>query len=114
MLTSVLLGVILWIVLSYVPASLVSLPEVSIQAVAANALFRRITVIGLIVFVALQVWLLISTMHIFRSGDERKEVAEGEFHLRRPAEFFWTVVPLIMTLALALATLPTWMSLNSP
>lgn len=111
---AILLSVLFWIVLSYVPASLVPLPDLAILPAGVNPLFRSLSVISLVLFVAIQTWIVRGTLQVLRPLDRRRSLAHDEFRLSRSREFIWSAIPVVMTLILALASLPTWRSLSVP
>ena len=104
--------VFLWLLFSYVPASFVTLPSIAFPD-ALNSSFQRILVVGAVLFVGLQVWVLVSTVGIFRAGRSSSTRAQA-FHLSRGREFVWTALPILMTLLLAFAAHQTWSSLTLP
>ncbi len=107
-----LLGTLLWLVLSYLPESMVALPLLSFSE-ALNPFFQRLLIFGVAVFLALQFWLLFATAGLFRSGQSSRTAADA-FQLTLPRELFWTALPILMTIVLALASLRTWHSLSPP
>jgi nitric oxide reductase large subunit len=104
--------ILLWLFLSYLPASLVSLPILAFPD-ALNLSFQQILIAGTVIFLGLQVWILITTMGIFRSGQPSRAIAQA-FNLSPGREFVWTALPILMTLLLAAAARQTWLSLTLP
>lgn len=89
---------IIWIVLSYVPTSFLSLPTITIGEQLTNlSPLILATIFGL--FVLIQLALVGSTWRIFRR-EASSQQAEA-FALQPGAELFWTTLPLIITLILA-------------
>lgn len=87
-----------WIVLSYVPQSILSLPTFTIGE-RLTSLSPSILGIIFVLFVVIQLVLVGSTRRIFRS-ESSLEQAEA-FALQPTAELFWTALPLVVTLILA-------------
>ena len=104
------LGALLfWLVFSYVPASTFSLPTISYENEQVVRIFGLLLAAGLIGFVAIQGWLVNVSARMFRSeGELRREEIRGEFAMRRGREVLWTLIPLLMTVVLALLCYPTW------
>ena len=111
---STLAIVVLWLVLSYIPRHALSLPNLAVQGAAAGIVFQWILVVSLLIFVAIQVWLLRATVDFFRPGKRNGAATPQAFGLTLSSELFWTAIPLIMTIGLALASYRTWLSLASP
>jgi hypothetical protein len=84
------LGVILWIVLSYLPQETVALPQVRFPA-SWDASFAPAALVVLALFVILQLALL------WRVRLLRGSAFPG---IRVGAELFWTALPLVLTIAL--------------
>ena len=112
---AILLIVVLWLVLSFVPSSLLALPQFVPEQGAVSRLSGQLLLVGLIAFLALQAWLIELTARLFQTPSEtgshsRAEAIES-FRLTRRAEIFWTAVPLLMTVALAFAGYRAWHTL---
>jgi heme/copper-type cytochrome/quinol oxidase subunit 2 len=106
-----LLAVVGWLILSYLPKTPFALPVLALPA-GWSASLQASAVIGLLLFVLIQLVLVRSTM-IFRSQNvpeqSLQDTAQVErIALNRTAELFWTVLPLIMTLGLAWASYQSW------
>ncbi len=103
-----LLGVfIAWLVLSYAP---VSLPTIAYGR--AGQWFAILLAGVLIVFLGIQCWLIAVSARLFRPNSDLDRTEIGaEFRLRRRSEVFWTAIPLVMTVLLAVWSYPTWVSL---
>ena len=100
---------IAWLALSYAP---VSLPVISYGA--SGRWFGLLLVGGLAAFLGIQCWLIIASVRMFRpDGELQRAEARAEFRLSRRWEILWTVIPLAMTIALAVWSYPTWVSLVS-
>jgi len=108
----ILLGVIMWIVLSYLPASVVTLPTFSFP-IAFNPLFQILLAVGLALFLVLQGWLVWTTVKTIRTGQDRTDTPANELNLSLTREAFWTALPIVMTIVLALVSYQTWVSLAS-
>jgi hypothetical protein len=107
-----LLPVILWIVLSYVPAAANPLPDLSGWLPTSTPALAWLTLAGLALFLLIQVSVTRASARMFRSEHSlaRSEL-DGEFAMRRSREVFWTVLPLLMVVGLALLSAPTWRSI---
>ncbi|NJN83590.1 MAG: hypothetical protein HC802_15775 [Caldilineaceae bacterium] len=98
----VLFGVVAWLVLSYVPASWSALPQFSLHGLAGNGLFPILALVGLVVFIVIQLVLIWDTGSWFGSSDVELQSRLRKFELRKGPELFWTGLPLLMTIGLAL------------
>lgn len=96
--TALLILTIGWIVLSYLPKSVLSLPSLTIGEQLTNL---SPLILGSIfaLFVVIQLALVGSTWRIFRNEPSSREAET--FALRPTTELFWTVLPLVATLILA-------------
>ena len=65
--------------------------------------------LALIAFVTIQVWLVRTTLRTVRVYTSKGETTG--FRLRVGSEFFWTVLPIALTIALAWASYPLWINL---
>ena len=110
---AILLVTVLWLVLSYVPDSVVTLPQVSFTSEGNGRLFQVLLFGGFLIFVLLQIWLVNATWRLFRTADGRQNAIAAEFGLNRTSEVIWTAIPLLMTIGLAAASYQTWAMLTS-
>lgn len=110
---AILLTTVLWLVLSYVPVSVVTLPQISFSSEGSGRLFQALLVGGFLIFLLLQVWLVNATKRLFRTPDGRENGMAAEFGLNRTSEMIWTAIPLLMTIGLAVASYQTWVMLTS-
>jgi len=111
-----------WLILSYLPVSIFSPPQLSMPG---QAYFPIVLLLILFIFVAIQVELVRSTLRIFHAdGPERHSPAPGcadpeppaaseraaaePFKLRFATEFIWTIVPLLATIGLAVLISWQW------
>jgi hypothetical protein len=107
------IGIVGWIVLSYLPSSVVILPTIGFSMPWSGRLFAGLTVVSLILFIAIQVALVRSTALFVRpSARAEKDQASSDFELNRKAELFWTALPLAMTVALAVVCYQLWLSMS--
>ncbi len=90
-----LLAVLLWLMLSYIP---LVLPQVAFPAAAASGL-RWLAGLTVVLFVAIQLIIVARTPAILRAS--RQQVQPIERSLSPGSELFWTLLPLLATLALA-------------
>jgi heme/copper-type cytochrome/quinol oxidase subunit 2 len=106
-----LLAVVGWLSLSYLPRTTFALPVLALPA-GWSAALQTSALIGLLLFVLIQLVLVRSTITFGNqnmSNQNLPDVAQEErIPLNRTAEFFWTVLPLIMTLGLAWASYQSW------
>ncbi len=110
---AILLVTVLWLILSYIPVSVVTLPQIPFASEASGRLFQVLLVGGFLIFVVLQIWLVVATKRLFRTEDGRRNEMAAEFGLNRTSEMIWTAIPLLMTIGLALASYQTWAMLTS-
>ncbi len=108
----ILLGVIAWIVLSYLPASIVTLPTIAFPT-ALNPFFQVVLIVTLALFLGLQVALVWTTVKNIQRRQQGPESADSPLSLSLTREAFWTALPIVMTIVLALASYQTWVSLTS-
>jgi heme/copper-type cytochrome/quinol oxidase subunit 2 len=96
---------VLWLVVSYMPHLHAELP---IIAFASGSGWQSPSgAILLIAFIALQVWLLCTTVAAIRTSQHSNATA---FRLKLGAEFFWSALPILMTVALAWASYALWLN----
>lgn len=101
---------LLWIVVSYLPGVQAMLPTLSI--VENGGWLSWLTVAALIAFIAIQLWLVYTTVATIRSYQARGH--DTPFRLRLGAELFWTALPIAMTIGLAWASYALWLNLTRP
>jgi heme/copper-type cytochrome/quinol oxidase subunit 2 len=104
---AILTVIIAWIVLSYLPSSVVTLPTLAFSP-RASAWLAALAPLTLAAFVAIQTWLVYATWVAVR----RYRPRAGEAAPARPplgAELFWTALPIAITLAVAWAGHGLWM-----
>lgn len=100
---------ILWVVVNYIPAIQAVLPTL---APANSQWLALLAVVGLMIFVAIQVWVVKTTATAVQSYREQSD--SPSFNLRLGHEIFWTALPILMTVALAWASLGLWRNLGTP
>lgn len=103
------LGVILWIVLIYVPDSVLTLPTIGFGG--AGPLLAGLAVASVAAILTVQAIVLRSTARSIPSSD-MSDTTDPALRLNRAAEIFWTALPLAMTLVLAWACYPLWRNLT--
>ena len=103
---AILILTILWIVISYLPGVRATLPTFAFPM--GNGLFATFAVIALLVFLAIQIWLVVRTVKTVRHFQDNNK--GSPFRLNIGAEFFWTALPIAMTLVLAWASYPLWLN----
>lgn len=102
--------VIGWLVLSYsnwLPATL----RMGAPVAGAGPWFQGATVAILLCFIAIQLWLLASTWRIVRRQHQDDTQTTGYVSLSLFGELFWTALPLLLTIGLALAGYRLWATL---
>ena len=99
-----------WLILSYVPASVISLPQIS--AYGNSTWFGSAALLVLVSMALLQVGLLGATarfVRAYRAENQRSATTPGQiFHLKLISELFWTFVPLLIVLILGLLSFSIW------
>jgi heme/copper-type cytochrome/quinol oxidase subunit 2 len=99
--------VISWLVLSYsnwLPATL----RIGAPLSVVGPWFQGVTAAILLCFIAIQLWLLVSTWQIVRRQRQDDTQTTGAFSLSLFGELFWTVLPLLLTIGLVLAGYQLW------
>ena len=100
-----------WLVLSYsnwLPATL----RIGAPVSQLGPWFQQATVAILLCFIAIQLWLCVSTWRfVQRWRHEDAQTTTGHFSLSLFGELFWTVLPLLLTIGLALAGYRLWVNL---
>lgn len=100
-----------WLVLSY-SAWLPATVRIAAPLAQVGAWFQGATVAILLCFVTIQFWLLASTFRILqRRRQSDTQSATVHFALNTVAELFWTALPLLLTLGLAVAGYRLWASI---
>lgn len=102
---TILAAIIGWIVLSYLPAALAALPTIAFTGQGGS--LAALAVVSLIVFIAIQVWLVRATVVAVRGYRPTPgEAAPARPHLT--AEVLWTALPIAFTLVTAWASYGLW------
>ena len=104
---AVVIITILWIVVSYLPGVQANLPTIAF--IGSGSSFAALNVIALVAFVGIQLWLVYTTVVTVRASQAKGNSAS--FRLKLSAEFFWTALPIAMTLGLAWACYAMWFNL---
>ena len=109
---SILVGVIGWIVLSYLPTSVISLPQFHWMPNGVVQFFPGFLVAGFVAFLLLQVWLVWTTG---ASVQKYETVAEASrrraFRLSVRREMILTALPIGFTAIIAAASYSWWQRL---
>ena len=100
-----LLAVLLWLMLSYVP---LALPQVAFPASASGGL-RWLAGIALVLFIGIQLVITARTPAILRAS--RQQARPIARTLSLSSELFWTLLPLVATVAMVGAMVVVWMAL---
>jgi heme/copper-type cytochrome/quinol oxidase subunit 2 len=98
---------ILWIAVSYLPSVQAMLPIIAFTS--GGSWFALFSVIILLAFVAIQLWLVYTTVATIRTF-QAKGNSKG-FRLKVGTELFWTALPIAMTIGLAWASYALWLNL---
>lgn len=104
----ILLAVIGWIVLSYMPQAAALLPPLAFPAALTSTLFPALALLSLALFLGLQLWLVRDTDALVKRWLHQTEPRAEPFRLTRSGELLWTALPILMTLALAFAGYRWW------
>lgn len=105
-----LLSFVAWLVLSYtdwLPGHL----RIAASFVPYGDWFQQITVVILLLFVAIQLWLLGSTVWAVQRRRVNTPSLSSHFTLNVLGEFFWTALPLFLTMGLAFVGYRLWASM---
>lgn len=99
----ILLATLGWLVLSYLPGITAALPKLAFDGALAQAMLPWLAGVTMVAFLAIQADLVRATMRWFSPAVESTTAqAVSDFNLPRGAEIFWTVLPLLGTLLLAI------------
>ncbi|MBW7881541.1 MAG: hypothetical protein H3C34_02690 [Caldilineaceae bacterium] len=94
---------IAWLVLSYLPASAAALPQLTFDDGATAWWFFLLAVLALALFIGVQVRIVKRTADLFsQPSHSLTGQSIRAFRLTRSKEIFWTALPLVATVALAL------------
>lgn len=104
---ALLLITLLWLVVSYLPGVRAMLPTIAFAN--QNGWMAPASLLAFIAFVAIQIWLVYTTVATVRAYQARNGTTA--FRLRVGAEFFWTALPIAMSLLLAWAGYELWLNL---
>ena len=101
---------ILWIVVSYLPGVQALLPTIAFSG--GSSWLAALALIALVAFIAIQLWLVYTTVATVRSFQVKGH--DSPFRLKLGAELFWTALPIVMTVGLAWASIALWLNLMKP
>lgn len=73
--------------------------------------FQRALLVVLFAFAAIQLWLVRATVRMLRRSPTESRPLPTTFALRLGSEIFWTALPLLMTIGLAVVGYELWASL---
>jgi heme/copper-type cytochrome/quinol oxidase subunit 2 len=107
---AILIIFILWLVISYLPGVQALLPTIAFSG--GGNLLALLGVASLIIFIAVQLWLLYTTVLTIRTHQAKEH--GSPFRLKVGAEFFWTALPILMTVGLAWASYALWLGAKMP
>lgn len=113
LLSIVILGVSVgWIVLSYLPSSAVAMPQFHFSPVGVVRTFPILMIAGVLVFLALQIWVVQTTAtSVRRYIQSTSPSAAGGFRLTVRREILLTALPILFTGLLAAASYAWWQRL---
>ena len=107
---AILLVCVLWLVVSYLPGIQALLPVLAFPA--TGKWFASLSVAAFVIFVAIQLWLVYTTVVTVRASQAKGQ--SSLFRLKVGIELFWTALPIAMTVALAWASYALWQDLSNP
>jgi Kef-type K+ transport system membrane component KefB len=111
---SILVGVIGWIVLSYLPTTVISVPQFHWAPDGVVQIFPAILVAGFVAFLLLQVWLVWTTgTSVRKYATVSQESRRHAFRLSVRREMLLTAVPIGFTAIVAAASYGWWQRLLS-
>lgn len=103
-----LLLLIGWLVLSY-GAWLPDRINIAVPLALVSGWFQQATVVILLLFVSIQLWLLRSTFRMLhRRQQTGGQSMSTSFTLGMWSEIFWTAMPILFTVGLAVAGYKLW------
>jgi hypothetical protein len=103
---AILVSVIAWLVLSYLPGIQGMLPTIAFTGAWATLWLPVLAGLTLAVFVGIQLWLVFATGRMVRTPDQPElRDAVRQFGLRTGPEMILTAVPVAMTVVLGLVVL---------
>lgn len=103
---ALLLICILWLIASYLPGVQALLPTIAFPP--NNGWLTNLAVASLVLFLAIQLWLLYATIATVRAHQTKGN--GSPFRLKLSAEFLWTALPIAMTIGLAWASYARWLN----
>lgn len=106
-----LLLLIGWLVLSY-GAWLPDRLYITAPLTQVGDWFQQATIIILLLFISIQLWLLRSTFRMVYRQQINAQSVPTPFSLNLFGELFWTVLPLLLTVGLAVAGYKLWTSIS--
>lgn len=99
----ILLATIAWLVVSYMSEVMVALPKWAFDSQFAQIVFPWLAAIGVLIFLVIQFNVVRATAQWFRQpAHSSTGQALVDFRLQRTSELFWTVLPLLGTVLLAI------------
>lgn len=114
-----LVGVSVWLFFSYVPSALPVATRFSALSSLPGSVLQILGTLSLLIFVGVQLWLLYATFRLRTVFAQYPNWADGaqrgpRFQLLFAVEFFWTALPLLITLGMAYISYQSWVSLSAP
>jgi heme/copper-type cytochrome/quinol oxidase subunit 2 len=103
---------VVWIVFSHVPSARALLPTIAYPGDGRWMAVAALLSLG--VFLALQFWLLRTTVAGVRRHQQRISGNVQPLHLHLGLEALWTALPVVITLGLAWAAYGLWANLAAP
>jgi heme/copper-type cytochrome/quinol oxidase subunit 2 len=100
---------VLWLLASYLPGVQALLPTI---AFGGGKWLAVLGLIALVIFVAIQLWLVYTTVVTIRAS--QNSAGGSPFRLKLSTELFWTALPIAMTAGLAWTSYALWFNLINP
>ena len=97
----ILITVVIWLLLSYLSGTYLSLPQIELTSLFGTTLSRWLLALLISVFVAIQVEVVRATVQ--KAG--KNNASQQPLSLNRASEGFWAFLPLIATLVLVIVYL---------
>src|SRR5690606_5791523 len=98
-----------WLLFSYLPPTALSLPQLQANNFASGRLMQGLAFFCLFLFVLVQLLILWSTFRMRKATEA--STGENSLQLGSVGELFWTALPLLLTIGLAVLSYPSWQQL---
>lgn len=104
-----LIAVGFWLLFSYLPPTVLSLPQLQANNFASARLLQVLAIFCLLLFLVVQLLILWSTFRMRKATEA--STGENSLQLGSVGELFWTALPLLLTLGLAALSYQSWQQL---